>query len=66
MEQCEHYMVRTTFIDYNEPDMTGTKVYTPVREEICRHPNIDKAFGPNDRRKIDCESDSKKCLLFNG
>ena len=63
IERCEHYMVRTTFTDYNEPDMAGTKTYTRVRQEICKHPNIDKMFGPNGRRKIDCEGDSKKCLL---
>ena len=63
MEQCEHYMVRTTFIDYNGPDSTGTKTYTPIREEICRHQNIDQAFGPNDYKKITCEGDSSKCML---
>ena len=63
MEQCEHYMVRTTFIDYNVPDSTGTKTYTPVREEICNHPNIAQAFGPNDIRKITCEGNDNKCLL---
>ena len=63
MDKCEHYLVRTTFIDYSKPDSTGTKTYTPVREEICRHPNIDQAFEPNDRRKIACEGDSSKCML---
>ena len=63
MVQCEHYIVRTALIDYKGPDSTGTKTYTPVREEICRHPNIDQAFGTNDVRKITCESDDKKHLL---
>ena len=64
MEQCEHYMVRTIFIDYNGPDSSGRRTYTPVRDEICKHPNIDQAFKPNDRkRKISCEGNAAKCLF---
>ena len=45
MKHCEHYLVRTTFIDYNGSDSTGTKTYTPVRQEICRHPNKNRRLG---------------------
>ena len=63
MGPCEHYMVRTTFIDYNKSSNTGSRTYTPLREVICKHPNIDQVFGPDEIRKITCEGNNKKCLL---
>ena len=63
MALCEHYMVRTIFVDYNKPSNFGSKTYTPIREEICNHPNIDQVFKPGDFKKINCEGDDTKCLL---
>ena len=64
MEPCEHYMVRTTFIKDNMPNETGRKTFTPLREVVCKHPNIDQVFGQKGIRKINCEGDDNKCLLF--
>ena len=63
MALCEHYMVRTIFVDYNKPSNAGSKTYIPIREEICNHPNIDQVFKPGDFKKINCEGDDTKCLL---
>ena len=63
MEPCEHYMVRTIFISDKSSNDSGRRTYTPLREVICKHPNMDQVFGPKDRRKINCEGDDKKCLL---
>lgn len=65
MGPCKHYMVRTTFIDYNKLSDAGRKTYTPIREAICNHPNIDQVIWTNNRRKINCEGDDNKCLLSN-
>ena len=63
MGPCKHYMVRTTFIDYNKSSDAGRKTYTPIREVICNHPNIDQVFRPENYKKINCEGDDTKCLL---
>jgi hypothetical protein len=63
MALCEHYMVRTIFVDYNKSSNAGRKTYTPIREEICNHPDIDQVFKPEDFKKINCEGNSRKCLL---